>query len=75
MTHHHPLEELFMQLGLPHTAKDIKAFVANHRLPDHASLADADFWTATQAQFLHEAIADDADWAVAVDQLNTLLRQ
>jgi hypothetical protein len=38
-------------------------------------LADAFFWSPSQAQFLRDDILDDADWAEVVDQLDVLLRK
>lgn len=71
----HSLQALFEQLGLPGGPADIDRFVAEHRpLPETVRLADAPFWTPAQAQFLREEIAEDADWAEMVDQLNLLLR-
>jgi hypothetical protein len=71
----HSLEDLFGQLGLPSGPEDIRRFVTRHRpLADDVKLADAKFWSPSQAQFLHEEIDDDADWAEVVDQLNLMLR-
>lgn len=75
-TTHHTMEELFAQLGLPSEPADIKAFVRQHRpLPDHLRLADAPFWTDSQASFLREQIRVDDDWAVLIDTLNAQLRE
>ncbi len=72
----HRLQDLFSQLGLPNSQKDIDAFVGQHSpLADEVRLADAPFWTAAQAQFLREEIGEDADWAEVVDQLNAMLRR
>jgi hypothetical protein len=38
-------------------------------------MADAFFWTKSQAEFLRDEILDDADWAEVVDQLDVLLRK
>lgn len=71
----HPLSELFAQLGLPNAPAAIEAFISGHSpLPHDQLLADAPFWTPSQATFLREAIAEDADWAEAVDHLDALLR-
>lgn len=71
----HPLSELFAQLGLANDAPSIEAFIARHRPLAHAiPLADAPFWSESQRQFLRESIAEDADWAEAVDHLDALLR-
>jgi hypothetical protein len=70
----HQLSDLFSQLGLPDDAASIEAFVVSHRpLPDGVALADAPFWSVSQAQLLRQKIADDADWAGLVDSLNAML--
>lgn len=70
------LEVLFAQLGLPGEASDIERFVQQHRpLPEDVRLADAPFWSAGQSQFLREEIAEDAEWAEVVDQLDVMLRR
>ena len=70
----HKLADLFGQLGLPDGPDAIEAFIAAHRpLPKNLPLADAPFWSPSQAQFLREEIAEDADWAELVDSLASLL--
>lgn len=71
----HRFCELFAQLGLPAGEEDIRRFIASHG-PLHGAtmLADAPFWTASQAQLLRELVASDADWAEVADQLNAALR-
>ena len=70
----HRLGDLFRQLGLPDDPAAIENFIAAHRpLPAGVALADASFWTPSQAQFLREEINDDADWAELVDSLGSLL--
>lgn len=71
----HDIESLFEQLGLEHTQEAVAAFIRKHRpLPSDVELHKAPFWSASQASFLKQAIADDADWAEVVDQLNAMLR-
>jgi hypothetical protein len=71
----HTLAELFRQLGLPDDERGIMRFIGDHRLPDPAvSLADAPFWKASQAAFVRDELACDADWAEIVDMLDALLR-
>lgn len=65
----HHYSDLFEQLGLPGDPAAIERFVAEHRLPDGVSLADAAWWTPSQAQFLREQLGADADWAELVDSL------
>lgn len=70
----HRLTDLFRQLGLPDEPATMEAFIASHRpLPHGTSIADATFWTPSQAQFLKEGISEDADWAELVDTLASLL--
>jgi len=44
-------------------------------LADDVKLIDAPFWTPQQAQFLKEELREDAEWAMAVDELNQRLHQ
>ena len=70
----HHLGDLFRQLGLPDDPASIEDFIAKHRpLPAGVALADAPFWSPSQAQFLQEEISDDADWAELVDSLGARL--
>ncbi|MBY8933518.1 hypothetical protein PS619_05420 [Pseudomonas fluorescens] len=72
----HNLPSLFKQLGLPDEPVDIDKFIATHSpLKPDLHLADAFFWTKSQAEFLRDEILDDADWAEVVDQLDVLLRK
>jgi len=69
------LEDLFDQLGLAEDHDSIEQFVQAHSpLQQSTPLYKADFWTASQALFLEEAIAEDSTWAIVVDQLDVLLR-
>ena len=70
----HNLQNLFAQLGLANSEVAIEAFVTNNRLQGDIPLEKAAFWSAGQAQFIREAIAEDADWAEIVDQLDAQLR-
>jgi len=71
----HDLSDLFAQLGLPAEPGQIEHFIARHRpLADAVLLADAPFWSPSQAHFLSEMVAEDADWASAVEQLDVMLR-
>lgn len=69
------LETLFDQLGLDSTPKAIDAFIAVHPLADDVKLIDAPFWAPQQAQLLKEELREDAEWAMAVDELNQRLHQ
>ncbi len=71
----HTMTNLFAQLGLPNSNDEIAAFIKTHSpLPEAVKLADAPWWTPSQASFLREELAEDADWAEIVDQLNAALR-
>lgn len=72
----HNLVSLFKQLGLDTTNEAIEDFVSKNKpLPSDVELHDAQFWNASQASFLREAIEEDSDWAEIVDELNVLLRK
>lgn len=71
----HTFNALFEQLGLPSSDTDVESFVAAHQpLGKSIALSEASFWSATQAEFLKQAIKDDSDWAEVVDQLDARLR-
>ena len=73
---HHRFGELFAQLGLASDEAGIRHFIHAHSpLAAAVLLADASCWSEAQARFLREAIAQDADWAEVVDQLDAALRQ
>ena len=72
----HTLANLFAQLGLPNEPRAMEAFIATHApLADAIPLAEAAFWTPSQAAFLKAEIAEDADWSAVVDSLNLQLRR
>ncbi len=71
----HNMKTLFLQLGLDGDDQQINDFVARHGPIEPATkIPDAPFWTASQAQFLREALDSDGDWAELVDELDALLR-
>jgi len=71
----HPLSELFEQLGLDASEQDIEAFIGRHSpLTSEVVLSEAPFWNESQRRFLRESLAEDADWAEAVDHLDARLR-
>ncbi len=71
---HHRFAELFAQLGLASDKESIGRFIETHRpLPASVALADAAFWTPSQAAMLRQQLSEDADWAELVDQLNLAL--
>jgi hypothetical protein len=72
----HSISELFAQLGLPNDEASMQAFIKQHSpLPADVRLADAPFWTESQAQLLREEFIEDAEWAEVVDQLNLALHR
>lgn len=73
-SNHFKIETLFAQLGLKSEPSDIADFFENHHLSGVIRLDEAPFWTASQADFLREAIEQDSDWAEVVDQLDSVLR-
>lgn len=73
-TSSHTMGALFAQLGLPSNDAAIEAFIQKNRLPPEVPLEKAAFWNVGQAQFIREAISQDADWAEVVDHLDAQLR-
>ena len=72
----HTMADLFEQLGLPAAPEEIREFIASGRpLPDEIALHAAPFWSPAQSAFLQENLLTDADWAIAIDQLNVALRE
>lgn len=72
----HAFRDLFAQLGLPNSDDEIADFIRAHSpLPDFVKLADAPCWTQSQAAFLRDELAEDADWAEVIDQLSAALRR
>ncbi len=70
----HHLSTLFAQLGQPNDEVAIAQFIKTHSpLPAAVRLHEASFWSPAQAQFLKDALMDDADWADVADELNTRL--
>jgi hypothetical protein len=73
-TSSHTMQALFAQLGLPNSDIAMDNFMQNNHLPTEIPLERAAFWSAGQAQFIREAITQDADWAEVVDHLDAQLR-
>lgn len=69
------MTNLFLQLGLDADEKAIAQFIKDHQLPADMYIFDAPYWNDAQRQFLSEQIANDAAWAVIVDQLNESLHE
>ena len=69
------LSDLFTQLGLAMEEAEIDAFIdKNKGLAKATRIEDADFWNASQADFIRSALIEDAEWAEVIDQLNSRLR-
>ncbi len=68
------MTELFKQLGLPSDEASIQVFLAqNEGVCRHCGLVQAVIWTDSQRNFLKEAVADDADWALTAEALTAAL--
>jgi hypothetical protein len=74
-TSRHSIQSLFAQLGLSNSGAAIDHFIQNNHLPHDIPLEKAAFWNSGQAQFIKEAISEDADWAGVVDHLDAQLRR
>lgn len=67
----HDMSGLFAQLGEASDEGAIARFIETHGpMAGGVQLHEAAFWTPAQANFLREAILDDAEWAAVVDALN-----
>jgi len=70
----HNITTLFAQLGEASDEASISRFIETHGpMPEALRLHEAPFWSASQARFLCEALAQDADWSDAADELNIRL--
>lgn len=67
------MTNLFLQLGLPAEKSEIADFIRDHQLPEDVRVSEAEFLSEGQRQFLREQWVVDADWAIAVDELNQAL--
>ena len=69
------MTRMFDQLGLNSEPHSIQAFIAAHKpLAATTALADAPFWSPSQAEFLRVEMAEDSDWAIVIERLNAALR-
>ena len=71
----HDLPALFAQLGMANDELSLHRFIHEHRLDNQTLLPEAPFWTSAQANFLRDALWNDADWSEAIDELGELLRR
>lgn len=68
------MSSLFKQLGEMHDEVGIANFIERYGgLPGDTHLHEAAFWSVSQANFLREALVQDAAWAPVVDALNAML--
>lgn len=73
---HHPLSDLFAQLGLASDARSVNAFILSHGpLDGKVPIHEAPFWNPSQRALLREVLADDADWSGVGDQLNASMHE
>lgn len=71
----HSIVSLFDQLGLNSTEEGVNNFInKNGKLLGNIELHKADFWNTSQANFLKQALDEDADWVEIVNQLDAMLR-
>jgi hypothetical protein len=71
----HSIVSLFDQLGLNSTEEGVNNFInKNGKLSGNIELHKADFWNTSQANFLKQALDEDADWVEIVNQLDAMLR-
>ena len=67
---------LFAQLGLASEPPDVEQFIAEHSpLDSSVHIIDASFWAPAQSSFLRQQMTADAEWALAVDELNVRLHK
>ncbi len=70
----HDMSSLFSQLGEASDTGSIQRFIESRTpMGDDVLLHEAAFWSASQADFLREALLDDAEWASIIDALNSEL--
>ena len=70
----HPMSELFDQLGMPSDSNAIEMFIAKHKAAtNNQPIDELAIWNPSQAEFLKQARAEDADWAEVVDELSARL--
>ncbi|NDV90645.1 DUF2789 family protein [Alteromonas sp. 345S023] len=68
------MKMLFAQLGLDDSEEGIQAFIDKHKgLNESEHIEEAPFWSERQSAFLKDALINDADWAVVIDELNVAL--
>lgn len=73
-TFKHDLPNLFAQLGLDNSSEAIDQFVTENKLTPKVLITEAEFWSAAQANFINDCIAEDSEWSEVIDQLDVMLR-
>ncbi len=69
------LKLLFDQLGLASDDVSITTFIAQHQLKKDVMLHQADFWSASQKDFITSHWQGDDNWSIVIDELSELLSQ
>jgi hypothetical protein len=73
--YHTTMSDLFEQLGLAGSDEGIVNFISQNKgLRQGVHIEEADFWTRPQAEFIKNALLEDAEWSELIDQLNTRIR-
>jgi diphthamide synthase (EF-2-diphthine--ammonia ligase) len=68
------MTQLFKQLGLASDEASIQLFISQHEgVCRECGLVQAPIWSDTQREFLKEAVAEDADWAIPAEALTAAL--
>lgn len=64
------INDLFAQLGLDSSDKDIDNFIEANKLSADEELVNAKIWSDKQRMFLQEEWKRDAVWVEIIDELN-----
>ncbi|WP_018982025.1 DUF2789 family protein [Salinimonas chungwhensis] len=68
------MEDLFTQLGLDSSEEGMEAFIQKHKgMNNSRHIEEAPFWNESQVAFLKQAIDEDAQWVMLIDDLNAQL--
>ena len=68
------MADLFTQLGIDSSEEGMDAFIEEHKgMNQSRHIEEAPFWNDSQAAFLKQAIDEDAQWVVVIDELNAQL--
>jgi hypothetical protein len=73
--YHKTMSDLFEQLGLASSDEGIVDFISQNKgLRQGLHIEDAELWSRQQADFIKNALLEDAEWVELIDQLNTRIR-